>query len=409
MTMRALRVLRLPSLGMTHAVPTKRGANLPYRQRRFDWSIVFADLLHGSTIADVAKAWQLPRETVRRRWHQYQQAVAADDVAALAVARGDLDGRRDNNRKFTREEEAILRSQLANKENANPNFEGIRRMALRIHEEHETSAADNHTRSAAIAKRPFAASDKFVERIKRDLRLSSQKPKYVRRNVRVKGPEVDERREVECVEFVDEVHRSVLRNGARFVINVDEISCNIIHLPHTLLAPVGGAQPPLVRSNHSDKEAVTMIYGTTPSGAKLKPAVIISPRGERAMRAFAHLTDRVHILQGYRWFGVEMWLRYIEQVIVPFCDGHPATLIVDSLKAHINELSALTAMEHNIYCMQVPKGMTAQLQPNDVLAWQACVVQHAYRKSHASRNNVCSVEWNPLVMNLFLVDTFFFG
>ena len=57
----------------------------------------------------------------------------------------------------------------------------------------------------------------------------------------------------------------------------------------------------------------SMIYGTTPSGAKLKPAVIISPRGERAMRAFAHLTDRVHILQGYRWFGVEMWSRYIEQ------------------------------------------------------------------------------------------------
>ena len=218
-------------------MPTKRGANLPYRKRRFDWSIVFADLLRGSTITDVANAWQLPRETVRRRWHQYQQAVAADDVTALAVARGGLDGRRDNNRKFSREEEVILRSQLANKENANPNFEGIRRMALRIHEEHETSAAHDHTRSTAIAKRQFAASDKFVERIKRDLRLSSQKPKYVRRNVRVKGPKVDERREVECIEFVDEVHRSVLRNGARFVINVDEISCNIIHLPHTLLAP----------------------------------------------------------------------------------------------------------------------------------------------------------------------------
>ena len=93
------------------------------------------------------------------------------------------------------------------------------------------------------------------------------------------------------------MRRSVLCNGARFVIHADEISCNSMHLPRTLLVPVSGAQPPLIHSNHSDKEAFTMIYGTTPSGAKLEPAVIISPRGERAMRAFVHLTGRVHILR----------------------------------------------------------------------------------------------------------------
>jgi hypothetical protein len=35
------------------------------------------------------------------------------------------------------------------------------------------------------------------------------------------------------------------------------------------------------------------------------------------MRTFAHLTPYVHFMMGHRWFGEEMWTRYIEEVIVP--------------------------------------------------------------------------------------------
>ena len=111
---------------------------------------------------------------------------------------------------------------------------------------------------------------------------------------------MEEKRELAAIEFIDDVHRSVLRNGARLVINADETSCKFIHLPHTLFAPVGGEHPPVIHSNHTNKEAFSMIFATTFSGVKLKPAVIISPRGPRAMRAFDHLVSRVHIMQAHR-------------------------------------------------------------------------------------------------------------
>ena len=36
-----------------------------------------------------------------------------------------------------------------------------------------------------------------------------------------------------------------------------------------------------------------MILATTASGAKLKPEVVISPKGPVAIRAFAHLTPHI--------------------------------------------------------------------------------------------------------------------
>jgi hypothetical protein len=50
----------------------------------------------------------------------------------------------------------------------------------------------------------------------------------------------------------------------------------------------------------------------------------------------------------------------------PYCSGHPATFIVDSSPVHLTDLPVYTAIEHDIFTVQVPKGMTATLQPNDV-------------------------------------------
>ena len=201
----------------------------------------------------------------------------------------------------------------------------------------------------------------FVERIKRDLHLSAQKPRFERKNKRVKGPEVEEKRKLEASEFIDDLHRSVLRNGARLVINADETSCKSIHLPQTLFAPVGGEHPPVIHSNHTNKEAFSVIFATTVSGVKLKPRVIISPRGPRAMRAFDHLVSRVPIKQAHRWFGEVTWCRYIEEVTVPFCDEHPATFVFDSSNVHLHDACIDTAMEHDVHSVVVPKGETGVL------------------------------------------------
>ena len=330
---------------------------------------MFDELSTGSpppTVNAVATLRGIPKETLRVRWKKYQRAVEEKDDNLLAIACGDVDGRRDNHRVFTREEEALLRAAI-DQENVDPNKPQLQHLAISIHQRYQASTAPHSSTNTSLRSSPtFTASSGFVERIKRDLHLSSQKPKIHKRYKRAVGPEEEEKKEVECIEYLNEVERAVKRNGADFVINADEISAKMISPPYTLLAPTGGDHPPIIHSNHTAKEAFTMIFATTPSGKKLRPVVIISERGPRAMQAFAHLIPHVHFMMGHRWFGEEMWRRYIDEIIVPFCNTHPATFVVDSSQAHLTDLCVDAAMEHDIYTIQVPKGTTAVLQPNDV-------------------------------------------
>lgn len=354
---------------MSHDVATLRGPYHPYAKQRLDWRAVFDDLSRGSpppTIKDVASQWGLPYETVRRRWKKYQRGVKEKDATLLAIACGDADGRRDNHRVFTREEEALLRTAI-DQENINPNKPVIQRLALDIHQHHHSTLPPaTNTRSHPRADLNFYATDRFVERIKREFGLTPQKPKIRKRYVKKKGADWEEERMTMAIQYVDDVHRSVLRNGADFVINSDEISAKVIHPPRTLLAPKGGEHPPIILSNRTHKEAFTMILATTPSGKKLKPAVVLPDRGPRAKKAFAHLTPHVHFMWGQRWYGEERWRQYIDEVIDPFCSGHPATFIVDSSPVHLTDLCVDSAIEHDIFTVVVPPGMTADLQPNDV-------------------------------------------
>ena len=234
---------------MPRDVARLRGPYHPYRKARVDWSTLFEQLSAPPptpTVKDIAEQWSLPYETVRRRWKKYQQGVKEEDPNLLAFARGDADGRRDNHRIFTREEEAELRTEL-DKENTHPNQPTIQRKALDIHRSHQsTHPPSANTRSHPHADLPFHASPGFVERIKRDLRYSPQKPDIRRRCVRTKGVEWETERLSMAIQFIDRVHRSVLRNGSDWVINADEISCKVINPPRTLLAHVGGEHPPVL-------------------------------------------------------------------------------------------------------------------------------------------------------------------
>jgi hypothetical protein len=354
---------------MSRDVPTLRGPYHPYAKHHLDWRAIFDDITNRSpptSVKDIATRWGLPYTTVRRRWRKYQQAVEKKDDTLLAIACGDVDGRRDNHRIFTREEEATLRTAI-DQENIDPNTPVIQQLALDIHNAHHSSQPPaTSTRSHSHADLEFHASHGFVDRIKRDLKLTPQKPRLRKRLVRKKGQDWQEERLSMAIEYVDDVHRSVLRNGADLVINSDEISAKVINPPRQVLAPKGADHPPIILSNKSHKDAFTMIFATTPSGKKLKPAVVLPPRGPRAQQAFAHLLPHVHFMWGHRWFGEDMWVRYIEEVIRPYCDGHPATFIVDSSPDHLTDLCIDSAMEHDIFTVVVPPGMTADLQPNDV-------------------------------------------
>ena len=75
-------------------------------------------------------------ETVRGRWKKYQVGVEREDATLVAIACGDVDGRRDNHRIFTREEEALLRTAI-DQENVDPNKPVIQRLALSIHSQQQ--------------------------------------------------------------------------------------------------------------------------------------------------------------------------------------------------------------------------------------------------------------------------------
>lgn len=115
----------------------------------------------------------------------------AGDETALAIACGDVDGRRDNRRVFSREEEQLLRERL-DEENIDPNKSVIQRLALAIHhQQHLSSTPAKSTRSRALPTASFSAGSSFVERVKHDLHLSSQKPEIEKRYKRKKTQEDD--------------------------------------------------------------------------------------------------------------------------------------------------------------------------------------------------------------------------
>jgi transposase-like protein len=104
---------------MSHPVPAERGPNLPYTRASFDWQPLFD--LHSRpekplSLLAIARRYNIPKSTLYDHWRQYQSALAANDELELAKARGDIDGRRDNHRVFSREEEDELKEAL-NQEN----------------------------------------------------------------------------------------------------------------------------------------------------------------------------------------------------------------------------------------------------------------------------------------------------
>ena len=84
--------------------------------------------------------------------------------------------------------------------------------------------------------------------------------------------------------IIDDVHKSVLRNGAKWIINADEFLARVINVPRTILRPPGVEHPPMIRSPRSRKEAFTVIFATG-SGVRFHPAVVIpADKHPRAMR-----------------------------------------------------------------------------------------------------------------------------
>ena len=125
-----------------------------------------------------------------------------------------MDGRRDNHRIFSREEEGLLRT-APQEEKVPPNDEVISRLSLGIHSSHaSTHPPANNTRSHPLADLTFRASGPLVDRIKKAFNLSPQKPKIQRKYVSKKDADWEKERQNKAITFEDDIHQSGLHNGA---------------------------------------------------------------------------------------------------------------------------------------------------------------------------------------------------
>ena len=354
---------------MSRPFPTTRGAYHPYTARGYDWQPLF-DILsdRGSAISirALAEEHHIPYPTLRGRWQRYRKALSTRDERGLRAARGDVDGRADNHRVFSREEEAQLKAEV-NKENAHPNKPFIQATALRIHQQSvDSTPPAKHTRRQSMATATFKASDSFVARVKQSIHMSDHKPKLIRKPRRRHAPDNTQQQESAAIQYIDAVTGAVTRNGADFVINADEVPYHLIRPPLTLWGEINGP-PPVISSERDEKEMFTVILATTASGKKLKPALVARGRTDRVLAKFQHLGGQVHLMRAAKGRTTQtVWMEYIEAVIMPYCRGHAATLVADSHASHIMDECASWAMQWDIYSEQVPPRMTAQLQPDDV-------------------------------------------
>ena len=55
-------------------------------------------------------------------------------------------------------------------------------------------------------------------------------------------------------------------------------------------------------------------------------------------------------------------MQYIERVIIPYCTGHPATVVVDSYTPHLTDSPVDTAMKQEIFILKVPARETSALK-----------------------------------------------
>ena len=351
-----------------HPLPTVRGSYLHYTEHSIDWQSIFDEHELGTpppSLRSLASKYGIPRATLSDRYRRYAAAKRDKDSEELAIAVGEIDGRRDNHRIFSREEEQELKDQLE-EQNLHPNKPIVKALALRIHQEKlESVGPVTRSQGKAASTAQFNASDGWVQREKRKLGMNDHKPVVKKKYKRKKGDDPELRRDRAAI-FWDEVEEVVKTYGGQWTINADEVSAKIIKAPRTLWHKTGGP-PPILASNHTGKEAFTIIFATTTGGHKLKPAVFVKGKTHASLKSYAELADSVHlVLVSNRWVDQERWEWYILNVIVPFCEGHPAAFVVDSHAPHISPESIALGRKYAIKTIQVPEGQTGELQPNDV-------------------------------------------
>jgi hypothetical protein len=167
--------------------------------------------------------------------------------------------------------------------------------------------------------------------------------------------------------FVADCGAAIIKFGADYVINLDESYWRIIN-PILQIVAHRGNPSPYVNIKGNLKAGMTVVVNTTASGRKLPSYIIAKGKKERSLAKY-HLERYGNKVKGLLakkgWMTQLLLEKIIEDTIIPYCDGHPAALVLDQVKSHISRRITKLCSDHNIMLIYLPKNITWRRQPND--------------------------------------------
>ena len=297
-----------------------------------------------------------------RRWRRYTAARAAGDAAAMRDA--PVSHRGGHNRTFTPLQERVLSDVVLSAAPA-MGHQQIREAALEL--EHDVRVAEG-ARHALRRRRPFTASDGFVTAFKQRNRLSSHRTALLHVSERERAArDIDE----ECFQFITEVRGAVDEFGAARVLNMDETPTQMCDAPVTAVVATGVKEPARIKTEFLTRHNITTFPCIAADGTKLQLCAIVKGKTDRRLKKITHDSSAaVRAVRLYTsikgWMTVDVMLKWLHDVVLPYTRGEPAALLLDRYGCHWTREVMVATHAMKLRLIQVPGGCTSTLQPLDV-------------------------------------------
>lgn len=338
---------------MTKGIRGRRGPYTNWESRKTHWSDVFRSISRVG-IKQTHSDTLIPITTLRRRYKLFESKDKRATKPAYHL-RG---------RHFTDEQEqVILDAVKADKRLYNS--KDIRPIALSFDQSiHPPDLPANSTRSHH-QPRPFKATPNFTKMFRHRHHLRSTFPRISRAGLSRLSPDRLAQNELDTIQFVYDARLAITVFGSSLVINADEISAKGAKVTERVWVPIGQPRP-RTNSRFDQRQAWSLIFATTADGQKLPPAVFATVKS-LTIADRAALSGKCVIIDSPRGVSTgAVHCAWIEQVVLPFVNGQPAALIVDSAPGHQPQICTLFAEEWGIATLKVPEHRTLELQPMDV-------------------------------------------
>lgn len=338
---------------MTSRVRKRRGPYNNWEVRKTDWDDVFSSIKRLGFIQTHSDT-SIPLTTLRRR---YKLSLQSDRRAFQPAYH--LRGR-----KFTDDEEELIIESVRQQKRMF-NSKDFKPIALTVDTLVHSALPSAESTRSHHQPRTFTASDRFLARFRHRHHLRSTPPRISRAGLSRLSPDKLADNELDTLNFVHDARTAIGVFGSSLVINADEISAKGAKVTERVWVPIGHPTP-RTNSRFDARQAWSLMLATTADGQKLPPAVYATAKSLTKADRLA-LQGLCIIIDSPRGVSTgDVHCAWIEQVVLPFVDGKPAALIVDSAPGHKPAKCTDLAEEWGIATLKVPEHRTPELQPMDV-------------------------------------------